>query len=83
MAKILVMVPAFNEHVKLQNTIERFLRSTTARTADYLVVDDCSTDGSLSAHMYLYRGSTFRSSVHWPDAVCLPMAPHTKVHSAV
>lgn len=46
MSKVLVMVPAFNEHVKLKNTIERFLKSETARSADYLVVDDCSTDGT-------------------------------------
>jgi dolichol-phosphate mannosyltransferase len=44
MPKILVMVPAFNEHVKLKNAMERFLRSATAQTADYLVVDDASTD---------------------------------------
>lgn len=46
MDKILVMVPAFNEHIKLKNTIERFLKSSTAGIADYLVVDDCSTDGT-------------------------------------
>ncbi|MBF0121907.1 MAG: glycosyltransferase family 2 protein [Candidatus Omnitrophica bacterium] len=46
MAKILVMVPAFNEHVKLKNTIDRFLKSSTAQIADYLIVDDCSTDGT-------------------------------------
>lgn len=46
MPKILVMVPAFNEHVKLKSTIDRFLQSATAQTSDYLVVDDCSTDST-------------------------------------
>ncbi len=57
MPKILVMVPAFNEHVKLKNTIERFLQSRTAETADYLIVDDCSTDGTTALiESYSSRG---------------------------
>ncbi len=50
MPKILVSPVAFNEHVKLKNVIERFLksRSTVCQTygLDYLVVDDGSTDGT-------------------------------------
>ena len=46
MPKILVCPVAYNEHVKLQNTIERFLKSSSAGKADYLIVDDGSTDGT-------------------------------------
>jgi dolichol-phosphate mannosyltransferase len=44
MSKILVFVPAYNEHVKLKSVIERFLKSPARNMADYLVVDDCSDD---------------------------------------
>jgi dolichol-phosphate mannosyltransferase len=46
MSKILVFVPAYNEHVKLKSVIERFLNSPARAMADYLVVDDCSTDST-------------------------------------
>ncbi len=44
--KILVSPIAFNEHVKLQSVIERFLNSRARNRFDYLVIDDCSTDGT-------------------------------------
>lgn len=46
MSKILVCPIAYNEHVKLQNVIERFLKSPVRSRVDYLVVDDGSDDGS-------------------------------------
>lgn len=50
MSKILVCPVAFNEHVKLKNVIERFLKSRTTTlkplNLDYLVIDDGSTDGT-------------------------------------
>lgn len=46
MNKLLVCPVAYNENVKLRNAIERFLRSPARQQADYLVVDDCSTDGT-------------------------------------
>ncbi len=42
--KILVCPVAFNENVKIQRVIERFLKSPVYGKMDYLVVDDCSTD---------------------------------------
>lgn len=44
--KILVCPIAFNENVKLKSVIERFLSSPSRNFADYLVIDDCSTDGT-------------------------------------
>jgi dolichol-phosphate mannosyltransferase len=46
MSRILVFVPAYNEHVKLKSVIERFLKSLARAMADYLVVDDGSDDGT-------------------------------------
>lgn len=46
MKKILVCPIAFNENVKLQSVIKRFLASGMSARADYLVIDDCSTDGT-------------------------------------
>lgn len=46
MSRILVCPIAFNEHVKLKNVIERFLKSPARAMADYLVMDDGSTDGT-------------------------------------
>lgn len=46
MPDILVVPVAFNENVKLRSVIERFLKSPARGFADYLVVDDCSTDGT-------------------------------------
>lgn len=46
MPKILVCPIAYNENVKLRNAIERFLRSPVRARVDYLVVDDCSDDGT-------------------------------------
>ncbi|MFH1359659.1 MAG: glycosyltransferase family 2 protein [Candidatus Omnitrophota bacterium] len=44
MNKVLVSPVAFNEHIKLKNVIERFLKSPVFSHVDYLVVDDGSTD---------------------------------------
>lgn len=46
MKNILVCPIAFNEHVKLKTTIERFLKSPMRDRADYLVMDDGSIDGT-------------------------------------
>lgn len=46
MKKILVCPIAYNEHVKLKNTIERFLSSSARDHVDYVVIDDGSTDGT-------------------------------------
>lgn len=46
MNKVLVSPVAFNENIKLRNAIERFLKSEIRQRADYLIVDDCSTDGT-------------------------------------
>jgi len=44
--KVLVVPVAFNEKIKLSNVIERFLKSQMPSQADYLIVDDGSTDGT-------------------------------------
>lgn len=44
--KVLVCPVAYNENVKLKSVIERFLRSYSRTFSDYLVVDDCSDDGT-------------------------------------
>ena len=46
MNKVLVCPVAFNEHIKLKNVIERFLKSVVYGDVDYLIVDDGSTDGT-------------------------------------
>ena len=46
MNKVLVCPIAFNEHVKLKNAIERFLKCPLRDQVDYLVMDDGSTDGT-------------------------------------
>lgn len=44
MHKVLVTPIAFNEHVKIQSAIERFLSSAAYGKVDYLVLNDGSTD---------------------------------------
>jgi len=46
MNKVLVCPIAFNENVKLESVISRFLKSGVYGKVDYLVMDDCSTDGT-------------------------------------
>ncbi|MBP9854411.1 MAG: glycosyltransferase family 2 protein [Candidatus Omnitrophica bacterium] len=46
MNKVLVCPIAFNENVKLENVINRFLKSCMYKKVDYLIMDDCSTDGT-------------------------------------
>lgn len=46
MNNVLVCPVAFNEHVKLQSAIERFLRSSSYGKVDYLIIDDGSSDGT-------------------------------------
>jgi dolichol-phosphate mannosyltransferase len=45
-ARIMVSPVAFNEKVKLERVVERFLKSPMAGKAEYFVVDDGSTDGT-------------------------------------
>jgi len=44
MSRILVCPIAFNEHVKIKNTIERFIASSAFEKVEYLAIDDGSTD---------------------------------------
>ncbi|MDD3375019.1 MAG: glycosyltransferase family 2 protein [Candidatus Omnitrophica bacterium] len=44
MTKVLVCPIAFNEHVKIKRTIERFIASPAFGKVEYLVMDDGSTD---------------------------------------
>lgn len=46
MKKVLVSPIAFNENVKLKNVIKRFLNCPIKDEVDYLVIDDCSDDGT-------------------------------------
>jgi len=46
MNKVLVCPIAFNENVKLESVINRYLRSPARGLTDYLILDDCSTDGT-------------------------------------
>lgn len=46
MNKIIVCPVAYNENVKLQNAIERFIKSPFHGQVDYLIVDDGSEDGT-------------------------------------
>ncbi|MBF0479516.1 MAG: glycosyltransferase family 2 protein [Candidatus Omnitrophica bacterium] len=46
MLKILVSPIAYNENVKLENAIKRFLKCSARGRVDYLVMDDCSDDGT-------------------------------------
>jgi len=57
MSKILVSPVAFNENVKLKNAIERFIKSPVSRQADYLIVDDASTDGTTEMIQNFERSS--------------------------
>lgn len=46
MNKVIVCPVAFNELLKLENVIDRFLKSPAHAYADFLIVDDASTDGT-------------------------------------
>lgn len=46
MNRVIVSPPIYNEHNKVKSVIERFLKSSAFHKADYLIVDDCSTDGT-------------------------------------
>ena len=63
MNKVLVSPVAFNENIKLKNAIERFLKSRTRPQADYLIVDDCSTDGTTEM-IAGYRDQNVRTIKH-------------------
>ena len=54
-AKILVLVPCYNEEENIVATIERL--KATCPGVDFLVINDCSTDSSpalLKSHGYPY-----------------------------
>jgi dolichol-phosphate mannosyltransferase len=44
MSKVLVSPVAFNEHIKIKNVIEKFIKSPVFHEFDFLIVDDGSTD---------------------------------------
>lgn len=44
--KVLVSPIAYNENIKLKSVIERFLKSPVYDQVDYLILDDCSDDGT-------------------------------------
>jgi len=46
MERILVCPIAFNEDTKIKNVIERFLKASVRTSADFLVMDDGSTDAT-------------------------------------
>ena len=46
MNKVLVCPIAFNENVKLESAINRYLKSPARPVSDYMILDDCSTDGT-------------------------------------
>lgn len=46
MNNVLVCPIAYNENIKLKSAIGRFLKSTVYGKADYLIIDDGSTDGT-------------------------------------
>ena len=51
--KILVLIPCYNEEQNIVNTVERL--KDTCPDVDFLVINDCSTDGSaalLQSHGY-------------------------------
>ncbi len=53
--KTLVLIPCYNEQENIVRVIERLI--ATCPTVDYLIINDCSTDGSeaiLRAHDYNY-----------------------------
>ncbi|MCA9405242.1 MAG: glycosyltransferase family 2 protein [Candidatus Omnitrophica bacterium] len=57
MSKILVCPVAYNENIKLNNAIQRFLKCVSADSVDYLIVDDCSDDGTTEmVQSYASRG---------------------------
>ena len=54
-AKVLILIPCYNEEANIVNTVER-LKAACPRV-DFLVINDCSTDGSralLQRHGYPY-----------------------------
>ena len=63
MLKILVCPVAFNEHIKLKSVIERFLKSPNYKLMDYLIVDDCSDDGTTEM-IQSYRASGVETIKH-------------------
>ncbi len=57
--KVQVSPVAYNERVKLQNVVERFLKSPLAGRAEYVIVDDGSDDGTAPMlASYAERGVT-------------------------
>ena len=63
MNKVLVCPVAFNENVKLENAIRRFLKSPVYGQVDYLIVDDASDDGTTEM-IQNYRGRDVQTIRH-------------------
>ncbi len=61
--KIQVSPVAFNEYVKLNNVIERFLKTGLNGNVDYVIIDDASTDGTTEM-MAGYRSAGVLSIKH-------------------
>ena len=61
--RILVCPVAYNENVKLKNVIERFLNSRRDYKADYLIVDDGSSDGTTEV-IAAYAGRGVKTVKH-------------------
>jgi len=81
MNKILVCPVAYNEHVKLQNAIERFFFFFLSAQADYLIVDDGSTDGT-TAMIQSYSGQGVATIRH-PVRQGVGMAIRTAIEHAL
>jgi len=64
MNRILVAPIAFNEYVKLEQVIERFLKSPVFNQVDFCVVDDYSTDGTpqMIARYAVQKVTTLRNA---------------------
>ncbi len=61
--RVLVCPVAFNENVKLKSVIERYLRSPARSFSDYMIVDDCSTDGTTEM-IHTFAGQGVKTIKH-------------------
>ena len=75
--KILVLIPCYNEEENIVNTVERL--KSTCPDVDFLVINDCSTDGSaalLKSRNYPFWicRSTWGSAAVFSAVICTPPA---------